>query len=1065
GSTGEKTFTASWTIVRYPIIYILNGGTNAQNNPASYTVEDAVNLAAPIRAGYTFAGWSNGGTITVGSTGQKTFTASWVQSFPAPSEPEYDAEYEAVISAGKTQMGASEVFAPSRAGVVYTNPLPAPASLDTAASREELIEIANYYAFYRAGGFTVTLGYPADDAEVELTYLYRYSCFIPSICSVSGTLENRTLTVRLKFYPESYLVNPRTTVPAQILGGENDPPNGTDTLPGLDPVNGISVWDSEQACYCLSHGYKIAPIAGSPAEAIINAARTALAEIVDDSMTEWQIVYRVYRWLLEHSEYDYAGDEWSSYSFDKANESEMLPARVISFFAEGPILYGQGVCFGYAKAGELLLGLEGIELRRVVAFHWKIWDYTPVGRNWNILYDYGYGSEINVHSYLYLKIDGYDYIFDPSFAKNGKKSVLDQTTGQNVQILTMKDFAIGLTKSEHSTFYSEFPYDLVTESGNYNPGSYRYLSTVTYDGTHDLLLSSTAEAQHYYNFLLSTVFSGASDFRTVTLFYEADYSTWKSKYKQALLDFLNATNVPYKYTDASVSPTRTGANVMVTVVFGKRDDSYTPNVYAPAYDATYENKIAEGKSYLNASEIETPSRVGLTYPRKLPLSCSSDRAETRAELIEIANWHAFYREGTFSVTLGYEATDAETELNLLYRNSGFLPSLCALSGSLNGAVLTVNLKFYPETYLVVPPTAIAAACDGVILDPPAGAETFPGLDPVNGISVWDSEQAVYCLSHGYKIAPIAGSPAASIVETACGILSQISDDSLTEWEIVYRVFLWIMNHAVYDTDGEGWVYNSLDKDNEPDMISARMISFKAEGPLLYGVAACFGYAKASALLLGLEGIELRRVVAFDNGRIGAETDSRTYIKPNPNQAGSYYILVHSYLYLHIDGYDYIFDPTASGAGQRSVADRVGGGNASVRILRDFCLGMSYTEHRKIYNNYSPDPFAASDEYRPAMYNYLTELKYDGTHDLLISSTAEAQQYYTHLLNTVFSGEPAFRSITIFYDGMSLSTWKSQYRSALESFLNETGVPFSYTYSDISTKRTVADVMVQIAFGK
>ena len=495
------------------------------------------------------------------------------------------------------------------------------------------------------------------------------------------------------------------------------------------------------------------------------------------------------------------------------------------------------------------------------------------------------------------------------------------------------------------------------------------------------------------------------------------------------------------------------------------DDPYTPTPYVPTYDAAYENKIAEGKAYLHATEITSPSRTGVTYQRRLPLSCDPDYAASRKDLVEIANWHAFYREGSFSVTLGYAATDAETELNRLYRTSGLLPSLCALFGTLDGGVLTVNLKFYPETYLATPRPTIPAACDGVIVSPPSGEETFPGLDPAHGVSVWDSEQAVYALSQGYAIAPIADSPAASLVETAKTILSGIVDDGMTEWEIAYRVFLWITNHAVYDTNGEGWVYNTLDKNYEPDMISARMISFRAEGPLLYEVAACFGFAKASALLLGLEGISVRRVVSFDNGRIGEESESRSYIRPNPGQAGTYYVLVHSYLYLRIGGYDYIFDPTASGTSQLSVSDRVGGGTASVRILRDFCLGMSYTEHRKIYSNYSPDPYAASDEYRPAMYNYLTELKYDGTNDLLITSKAEAERYYTHLKNTVFSGEPAFHSISIFYDGMRYSTWKSQYEDQLIAFLNETGVPYSYVTSDISSKRTVADVMVQIAFGR
>ncbi|MBO6020058.1 MAG: hypothetical protein J6P88_02620, partial [Clostridia bacterium] len=101
---------------------------------------------------------------------------------------------------------------------------------------------------------------------------------------------------------------------------------------------------------------------------------------------------------------------------------------------------------------------------------------------------------------------------------------------------------------------------------------------------------------------------------------------------------------------------------------------------------------------------------------------------------------------------------------------------------------------------------------------------------------------------------------------------------------------------------------------------------------------------------------------------------------------------------------------------------------------------------------------------PGLFNYLREFTYDGTHDLLLTSKTEAQHYYDHLLATVFSREPEFRTVTLFYDGMSYSTWKSQYESQLVAFLNKTGVPYDYTLFDISS-RTIADVMVKIAFGK
>ncbi|MBR0296267.1 MAG: InlB B-repeat-containing protein [Paludibacteraceae bacterium] len=71
-----------WTLVTYNLTYEgLNGATNS--NPTTYTIETAtITLADPgTRAGYTFTGWTCGGSpitqIALGSTGDKTITANW----------------------------------------------------------------------------------------------------------------------------------------------------------------------------------------------------------------------------------------------------------------------------------------------------------------------------------------------------------------------------------------------------------------------------------------------------------------------------------------------------------------------------------------------------------------------------------------------------------------------------------------------------------------------------------------------------------------------------------------------------------------------------------------------------------------------------------------------------------------------------------------------------------------------------------------------------------------------------------------------------------------------------
>ena len=75
---------AKWIPTEYTITYILNGGTNSSENPASYNIEtDTIILAAPQKEDYVFLGWFSDSDfnslnitkITKGSYGNKNFYA------------------------------------------------------------------------------------------------------------------------------------------------------------------------------------------------------------------------------------------------------------------------------------------------------------------------------------------------------------------------------------------------------------------------------------------------------------------------------------------------------------------------------------------------------------------------------------------------------------------------------------------------------------------------------------------------------------------------------------------------------------------------------------------------------------------------------------------------------------------------------------------------------------------------------------------------------------------------------------------------------------------------------
>jgi len=85
-STGNKNYTANWTLHPYTITYDLDGGTVSQANLTSYNITTSnFTLINPTRTGYTFAGWTGtNGTIPQtavsiarGSTGDKEYVANW----------------------------------------------------------------------------------------------------------------------------------------------------------------------------------------------------------------------------------------------------------------------------------------------------------------------------------------------------------------------------------------------------------------------------------------------------------------------------------------------------------------------------------------------------------------------------------------------------------------------------------------------------------------------------------------------------------------------------------------------------------------------------------------------------------------------------------------------------------------------------------------------------------------------------------------------------------------------------------------------------------------------------
>lgn len=88
GSIGNKTVYAKWSLNRYKITYVLNGGINNSGNPTTYTVYTSTfSFKNPRRSGYRFAGWYTDKACTKrvyqikkGSVGNRTVYAKWIKN-------------------------------------------------------------------------------------------------------------------------------------------------------------------------------------------------------------------------------------------------------------------------------------------------------------------------------------------------------------------------------------------------------------------------------------------------------------------------------------------------------------------------------------------------------------------------------------------------------------------------------------------------------------------------------------------------------------------------------------------------------------------------------------------------------------------------------------------------------------------------------------------------------------------------------------------------------------------------------------------------------------------------
>ena len=400
----------------------------------------------------------------------------------------------------------------------------------------------------------------------------------------------------------------------------------------------------------------------------------------------------------------------------------------------------------------------------------------------------------------------------------------------------------------------------------------------------------------------------------------------------------------------------------------------------------------------NVAATQSDIDIGLVYNgqvlnKLLPHSYAAG-VSSFAELLAELDYHLFYGCSSMVIKVNYDYGDLEETLDRLYFESGFVGGCMSIKGqALADGYVQIIVKYYSNTLMSVTPTAlIPSYLDFTHTDSTRAADyQFAKIDAANGIAVYNSEQAIWALSHGYSIAPVAGSPVETVLARAKQILISCCDDTMSSYQKMYNVYYYIQTHVTYDFTGEEWAARSPDPANESDMLSSMLVSFRAEGPLLYGNAACYGYAKAITLLLGLEGFDITRVVGKYYNIVGRSQNE--YDSYNGEYMES--IGTHSYSYVRIDGYDYLIDGTYAIAGIPFVQDH------ECTVYRDFCVGCSKERHAQVYTRLQDDSYCSAPDYNPANFDNELLASYDGgAHDCLLESEEEVSAYLAALADQV-----------------------------------------------------------------
>ena len=355
-----------------------------------------------------------------------------------------DNTYETPYSGGVMVIGNLDLYGRSELTYAIDCSILEYTPKGTVESEDELVLLFDSLVFQRIYNYTVKVNYDNPNEE--------FATFLSERCSIDyayqvGTSYNNTnkeLKITLQYKnvncESSKSLYESNSIPYYVqfdsLNSRNNlVPRSEEFALFIDSVEKtFEVSDSEQLYYVLEHGYRPIIKSGNTDLAnLYNKMRNVLKESINDSMSDYEKVLKIYEWLVMNVVYDRVALQLS-------NDPNVT--NLHSFYLEGVFDDNLAVCDGISKALVCLCNMEGIPAIRVTGTGSQnhAWNKVCVNGKWYVVDATSGGTIINstyevlTHRFFLITDDDFARLYQEDgkyytdFVANGEYDYYDNFT-------------------------------------------------------------------------------------------------------------------------------------------------------------------------------------------------------------------------------------------------------------------------------------------------------------------------------------------------------------------------------------------------------------------------------------------------------------------------------------------------------------------------------------------------------------------------------------------------------------------------------------------------------------